>query len=1041
MKPEINSQTLLSITRSKAKMYEYNVPEKDHIIITRDPARLFSLAVGLLGDLAAQTNTDSANDEQPNELINNLQFSARFFDSYLESKLQKDLDPYLILLGSASYYLCGLPGSSRILATRLGNKHINLEGGGLEQFLLHMLQWKLTPFSNGTVELYKSSVDNISNSLMGFYANNESTNNIRENAKQLRQNAYKFGTPRQLLFADTICAVLKRRLDNSAWYALPRYSGIPVELWTAALKKESFVKELWPAQHLLGQKGVFKGKSAMVQMPTSAGKTRATEMVIRSAFLSGRTSLAVIVAPFRALCHEIKDSLLEEFRNEQVNIDELTDILQADFDMTEILGAQQIIIVTPEKLLFVLRNNPEMAQHIGLLIYDEGHQFDSGERGINYELLITSLKSMVPQETQTLLISAVISNAELIGRWLNGGDFEVVTGFNLNPTFRTIGFTSWIDTLGQIRFVKLEDPDQEEFFVPRIIEQQLLKLEGRERNPQAFPEKTDGGDIALFMGLKLVKNGSVAIFCGRKDSVVKLCDRVLHAYSRGLTLTNPKQCSNPEEIERLNYLYTTNLGSDCSSTKCANLGIFTHHGSTPPGIRLAVEHALKKDLIKFVICTSTLAQGVNLPIRYLIVTNLYQGLDLIKVRDFHNLIGRAGRAGMHTEGSILFADPKIYDTRNTPNERWRWKQVKNLLKAENSEPCASTLLSFFDPIKSDKGMTLPLSEAEDFISLCLEHNDEKVTSFVNQVLSMLPNVGFTKESIEGQLSWKINILSAVENYLMANWDLNETALEDEDIEALAKGTLAYFLSDDTQKIKIISLFNFIARNIRGKVSEPAKRRIFGRTLYDVETSIEIEAWVRDNLQKLIDSKEINDLLDATWPILYKNIQNNVFKKCDNEAKVKDVSLKWINGSSFYEIFKYLVDADVRLLTGKQRRILKIEQVVDMLEGGISYDGTLVINAISENIGLMKPTGYDELITKLQELQKRLRYGLPNNICVALQELGFGDRPLCIALCNIIKIKTHDKTSVKRAIKNSERQVRELLNKYPSYYTERLNSLI
>lgn len=113
----------------------------------------------------------------------------------------------------------------------------------------------------------------------------------------------------------------------------------------------------------------------------------------------------------------------------------------------------------------------------------------------------------------------------------------------------------------------------------------------------------------------------------------------------------------------------------------------------------------------------------------------------------------------------------------------------------------------------------------------------------------------------------------------------------------------------------------------------------------------------------------------------------------------------------------------------------------MLEGGISYDGTLVINAISENIGLMKPAGYDELITKLQELQKRLRYGLPNNICVALQELGFGDRPLCIALCNIIKIKTHDKTSVKRAIKNSERQVRELLNKYPSYYTERLNSLI
>ena len=65
---------------------------------------------------------------------------------------------------------------------------------------------------------------------------------------------------------------------------------------------------------------------------------------------------------------------------------------------------------------------------------------------------------------------------------------------------------------------------------------------------------------------------------------------------------------------------------------------------------------MKEGLVRFVVCTSTLAQGVNLPIRYLIVTSVYQGKEQIKVRDFHNLIGRAGRAGMHTEGSILFAD-------------------------------------------------------------------------------------------------------------------------------------------------------------------------------------------------------------------------------------------------------------------------------------------------------------------------------------------------------------------------------------------------
>ena len=96
---------------------------------------------------------------------------------------------------------------------------------------------------------------------------------------------------------------------------------------------------------------------------------------------------------------------------------------------------------------------------------------------------------------------------------------------------------------------------------------------------------------------------------------------------------------------------------------------------------------MRTDRARFVICTSTLAQGVNLPIRYLLVTSVYQGAERIKVRDFHNLIGRAGRAGMHTEGSILFADADVYDGRNRNNDKWRWKQVKELLEPSNSEPC------------------------------------------------------------------------------------------------------------------------------------------------------------------------------------------------------------------------------------------------------------------------------------------------------------------------------------------------------------------
>lgn len=63
MKPEQKSYTLLGITRSKAKMYEYGVPEQYHIEITIDPAKLFTISIGLLGDLAATINRNDTNPD------------------------------------------------------------------------------------------------------------------------------------------------------------------------------------------------------------------------------------------------------------------------------------------------------------------------------------------------------------------------------------------------------------------------------------------------------------------------------------------------------------------------------------------------------------------------------------------------------------------------------------------------------------------------------------------------------------------------------------------------------------------------------------------------------------------------------------------------------------------------------------------------------------------------------------------------------------------------------------------------------------------
>src|SRR3954463_6613875 len=97
MKPESRSQSLLGVTRSKAKMYEYAVPAEHHINSPRDPSRLFTLAIGLLGDLCATINADGPDSSTVAELRQSLKFSAQFFDAFQQARVDNSLDPYVLL--------------------------------------------------------------------------------------------------------------------------------------------------------------------------------------------------------------------------------------------------------------------------------------------------------------------------------------------------------------------------------------------------------------------------------------------------------------------------------------------------------------------------------------------------------------------------------------------------------------------------------------------------------------------------------------------------------------------------------------------------------------------------------------------------------------------------------------------------------------------------------------------------------------------------------------------------------------------------------
>ena len=429
MRPERESRLILAAVQARAKMHEFRAAEEDYVPFRRTPETLFPLAVGILHDAAGAIAdrftvggegpvVPSAWEEDDGSIGPMVRFSASFFDAFLESQLNAELTTEFSVLCAASYYLADSVGSAVVVARRSEAPPLEL-GHGLARVAWHILRGDVGPIDGASQ--HAELGNRLLNALTRHFSlEADAEEEIRAICAELRASVYDNGSAREVVYADTVTALCARKLDNAARTILPPSSGLPLASWAEALRKPRFPKELWPAQRRIADAGLLRGNSGLVQMPTSAGKTRATELIIRSVFSSGRSNLAVIVAPFRSLCHDIRSDLVGAFAGEDVTLDEVSDSFLLDVDMAGVLAQRSVLIVTPEKMLYMLRRAPELAERIGLVIYDEGHQFEGFARGPTYELLLSSLRMTLAPEAQVVLISAVIGNAPVIAEWLIG---------------------------------------------------------------------------------------------------------------------------------------------------------------------------------------------------------------------------------------------------------------------------------------------------------------------------------------------------------------------------------------------------------------------------------------------------------------------------------------------------------------------------------------------------------------------------------------------------------------------------------------------
>ena len=185
---------------------------------------------------------------------------------------------------------------------------------------------------------------------------------------------------------------------------------------------------------------------------------------------------------------------------DKVLVNQFSDVLEEDLSLDLFLSFKsKILVCTPEKLSCIIHHQADFLDEIGLYIFDEGHMFDDGSRGAIYELLISEIRGRISWEKQIILLSAVLSNADQIQKWLLGEAGILAFDPKIKATPKTIGFASQTKDIHYYS----DDSTQEDFYIPHSIEVVALQKRSREKKQRYFPNLTAAKDIAIYYANKL----------------------------------------------------------------------------------------------------------------------------------------------------------------------------------------------------------------------------------------------------------------------------------------------------------------------------------------------------------------------------------------------------------------------------------------------------------------------------------------------------------------------------------------------------------
>lgn len=467
---------------------------------------------------------------------------------------------------------------------------------------------------------------------------------------------------------------------SSIWTVLPPDTPAVAQAFTVGTPP---VLTLWPPQRELLARASQNPLDPttgrlLLSVPTSAGKTLLAQIMICT-HLATQAGDVCYVTPLRSLGREMRQALGSRLRvlRRELGID-IPDYATASIeDILDLLaeaGRGDVEVMTPERLMQQFRRDPEaVLARFSLFVIDEAHLLAQPGRGFLLEALLTFLTAA--SSARVVLLSGVLGNAASLASWLAPGQSEVLYTSDWRGPRRMHALLTtdalWDEEVRTTRGKGAKLPVRATVpligkLLVRPAEGKVVSLVTKPLGTLALNKSADGGiseksDDSTANYKMFATAAAALLHAGSLLMVVST--RVLAGNAaQALAETLPRADSTGELVAFLEE----RLGGEHPLIPCVRRGVAYHHAGLPVDVLDAIEEAIRSDQLRAVVATSTLTDGVNLPVRtVLIAETTYEGQNAgnrLDAARLLNAFGRAGRAGRETEGWIVLALPRKVNT-------------------------------------------------------------------------------------------------------------------------------------------------------------------------------------------------------------------------------------------------------------------------------------------------------------------------------------------------------------------------------------------